>query len=224
MQSCVGRVETTMDDTTGIFGLRVGMLPLLNVRIEFNRNHRILNSPEFRAQIVHWKPGVPIHAEYMVWGGDPAVLLNWILQRTIVGVEAYIPSAVLGAAMHYGRFSERVKRGVNDPFSLKCLGAANTFYNCLPGLVDLDFRMICARGRLWKDVNRFYREIRNPLFHGYQLCSGGYSRGDVLDSVLRASEFFGEVYKWVDWWFPPRLLETTGPVRISEPPRLTNLP
>jgi hypothetical protein len=42
-----------------IFNLSVSTIPLLNVRMEFNRNRRILGTAEFRSQIAQWKFGEP---------------------------------------------------------------------------------------------------------------------------------------------------------------------
>lgn len=209
-----------MTDRPLIFDLQVSPVPLLNARMEFNHTCRILNSAELRAQVVRWRLGDPIHAQYIVWGGQPSILLNWFLQRTIIGVEAYIPPAVFMAGAHYGRLSADVIKGSKDSFSLRCRSAVNTFYNCLPGLVDTDFRMIRARAQVWKKTHRFYGEVRNPLFHGSQLWTNGHNHGATLDSVLKALDLFVEIYNWVDWWFPPKLLEGTGSFTVSEPPRL----
>jgi hypothetical protein len=204
-----------------IFDLKVSQIPLLNARSEFRRNLNILRSPEFRGEIAQWNSGYPIHAQYIIWGGPPNMLLTWFLQRAIIGIEAYIPPAVFLAATHYGRLSEDVIKGMRDPFSLRCQSAANTFYNCLPGTVDPDFRMKRARGSVWKSVRRFYEEVRNPLFHGSQLYTEGHNHVETLDAVLNAFELFVEVYNWADWWLPPAFLNMFGTIPISEPPRLS---
>lgn len=203
-----------------IFNLKVSAVPLLNGRMEFNRNRRILGAAEFRNQIFQWKFGDPIHADYIIWGGEPSGLLTWFLQRAIIGLEAYVPPAVFTAAIHYGRSSADVISAKKQRFSLRSGTGANTLYNRLPGLVDPDFRMIRARGSVWKNVNRFYEEVRNPLFHGSQLHTDGHKHGETLDAVLKAFDLFVDVYEWVDWWLPPNLLDMTGSIPISEPPRL----
>lgn len=215
-----------MTNTPVSFNLRVSKVPLLNVRSEFTRNFRILSAPAFRHQITHWRGGDPIDADYIMWGGPPNMLLTWFLQRAIIGTEAYIPSTAFMAAIHYGRMSPhgrmspQVMKGTQEPFSLGCQSAAQTYYNCVPGLVEADFKLKRARGRLWKNLNKFYTEMRNPLFHGSQLDTHGHNHLETLESVLRAFELFVEVYSWLDWWFPPTLLNTIGAIAISEVPRL----
>jgi hypothetical protein len=209
-----------MTPETLIFNLRVSTIPLLNARGEFNRNCRILSAPEFRAQMTKWRYGCPIHAQYIIWGGEPSALLTWFLQRTIIGLEAYIPPIAFMAAIHYGRLSPAVIEGTKDPFSLRGGSAVKTFYNCLPGLVDSGFRLERAHEPVWKRMQTFYKDVRNPLFHGSQLVTNGHDHGETLDSVLRAFDLFIDIYNWADWWFPPKLFAATGTVSISEPPRL----
>ncbi len=114
-----GAQKTLMSPVPVIFNLRVSPVPLLNVRMEFNRNRRILTAPELRAQISQWKFGDSIHGGYIIWGGEPSSLLTWFLQRTVIGLEAYIPPAVLTAAIHYRRLSSEVVKGTKDPSSLR---------------------------------------------------------------------------------------------------------
>ncbi len=206
-----------------IFDLKVATVPLLNARGEFGRMYRLLNSPDFRGQIEQWKFGDPIQADYIIWGGEPRIVLTWFLQRAIIGLEAYIPGAVFMAAVHYGRCTDEVQKAIRDPFSLNCESAANTFYNCLPATVEMNFRMKRSRASTWKQILIFYQQIRNPLFHGSQLDTEGHKHVETLDAVLRAFNLFIAVYKWLDWWCPPRLFNLVGEVPISQPPTLYEL-
>jgi hypothetical protein len=209
-----------MNNKPLICDLQISPVPLFNARMEFNSHLRILNSGEFRSQLVQWKFRTPIHAEYIIWGGTPALLLNWFLQRAIIGIEAYIPSAVFIAGAHYGRLEPDFAKSVRDPFALGGKSAANTFYNCLPGLIEPDLRMIRARGSTWKKTAKFYLEIRNPLFHGFQLYTNGHDHGATLDAVQKTFGLFSEIYDWVDWWCPSDFLNSDGLVPFSKPPSL----
>src|ERR1700722_17848515 len=100
--------------------------------------------------------GKPIYAGYVIWGAEPSLLLNWFLQRNIIRAEAYIPGSVWIASAHYGRLTKEMANATKDPFSLRCVSTASTFYNCLPGLIHQDFRMSRARASTWKKVERFY--------------------------------------------------------------------
>ena len=51
--------------------------------------------------------------------------------------------------------------------------------------------------KLWNTVQQFYREIRNPVFHGSQLT-------DVKPEPLRcAFRMFDNIFKWIDSWPDP---------------------
>jgi hypothetical protein len=169
--SLTDRSEALMTIEPLIFDLKISEIPLLNARMEFNRNYRILTAPDFHTQIANWRFGSPIHASYIIWGGEPRALLTWFLQRAILGPEAYIPPVVRMAAIHYGRVSPGVLKGTADPFSMKGGSAVATFYNSLPGLVDPDFPLIRAHGSVWKKMRIFYEQVRNPLFHGSELLT-----------------------------------------------------
>lgn len=201
--------------------LILSRVPLLNVRSEFNRTRHILNSPELRAELIDWRFGVPIHADFVIWGGEPSTLLSWFVQRIIIGAEAYIPPAAFLAGIHYDRLSERLRKATGDPFSLRCGSAAQTYYNCLPGLVQCDFQMRLSRPSTWETLQRFYKETRNPLFHGSQLHTEGHKYEETLDSVLKVVDLFTDVYNWLDWWIPANLLSMTGSIPTKEPPKLS---
>ncbi len=144
--------------------------------------------------------------------------MTWFLQRAIIGLEAYIPTATFLAAVHYGRMNADIVRAQQDPFSLRAGSTVNTYYNALPRLVDDTFPLKRARNAVWKNVNKFYEQVRNPLFHGSELYTDGHRHADTLDSVLRAFELFVAIYDWVDWWLPPNLRNMYGTIAISEPP------
>jgi hypothetical protein len=203
-----------------IFDLKLSVVPILNARIDFNRDCNILSNPEFREQVVRWHFRTPIHAGYIIWGGDPSMLLTLFLQRAIIGIEAYIPPVVFSAAIQYVRVNTSIANATRDPFSLRGGNATDIIYNVLPGLVDSTFPLRRAHGSVWKQLRRFYERIRNPLFHGSQLITTKYSHVETLDSVLRAFELFKQVYNWVDWWYPPKLFDQTGTVAVTKPPRL----
>ena len=181
-----------------IFDLRLSVVPLWNVRIEFNRTLTILNGPDFRAQVEQYaragKPE-PLFAHHILWGGPPEGLLTWFLQRTIIGIEAYLPSALFIAAVNYRRVTEAIFRAKNDPFDVdaKRTTTADRLYNKLPGLLHQNYQLNRVNGALWKSVREFYDAVRNPLFHGYQLDTAGRRRLDTLDAVLRAYDMFVQI-------------------------------
>lgn len=50
-------------------------------------------------------------------------------------------------------------------------------------------------------VQQFYREIRNPIFHGSQLRD---VKAEPLRSVFR---MFDDIFKWIDSWTDPHRVQ-----------------
>lgn len=167
----------------------------------------------------------PLFAHHILWGGPPEGLLTWFLQRTIIGIEAYLPSALFIAAVNYRRVREAIFRAKNDPFDVdaKRTTTADRLYNKLPGLLHQNYQLNRVNGALWKSVREFYDAVRNPLFHGYQLDTAGRRHLDTLDAVLRAYDMFIQIYQWIDWWCPQRFVmgeNMGGVLPVSEMPML----
>lgn len=66
---------------------------------------------------------------------------------------------------------------------------------------------------LWETTKTFYKEIRNPLFHGSQIADS-----TNVESVLNAYEYKAEIYAWIDSW-NPTFIPTDGiTIRIATKP------
>jgi hypothetical protein len=116
-----------------IFNLRLLIVPLWNVRFEFNRTLAILKSQDFREQVRQYGTPAerePLLAHHIMWGGPPEGLLTCFLQRTIIGVEAYLPPALFIAAVNYGRLTEPILRAKADPFDVD-VKRASTATGCI---------------------------------------------------------------------------------------------
>ncbi len=71
---------------------------------------------------------------------------------------------------------------------------SQSLYNRLPGLLNERYKLCNADAGLWLRTKRFYREIRNPLFHGMQLSQ------PAPDAVSQALAFLMELMAWIDTW------------------------
>lgn len=78
---------------------------------------------------------------------------------------------------------------------------AEANYNKIPQFVSANAPLKSHDGKLWITVQQFYKEIRNPLFHGSQLT-------DVKEEPLRnAFRMFDEIFKWIDSWTDPNRVQ-----------------
>src|SRR5262245_14561992 len=77
-----------------VTALKLGNIPLINLRNEFVLWDRWIRSGQLTVQLAQKGPAQPIQSPFLIWGGMPEDLLTLILQRTILGAESYIPFAV----------------------------------------------------------------------------------------------------------------------------------
>lgn len=181
-----------------IFGLTVQNLPIVNIRQEFGTYLAALSDDTFVCGLNVVTN--PVTLPLFTWRGLPKGALTIMLQRSILGVESCVSAAVVDRLTVKKRLTAEMAAAVNDVGSLpgRRKGMADAFYNKLPALVDSDLRLEIAEPELWPVVQRFYKEVRNPLFHGYQLATINSS------GALKALQMLGEVYNWIDgWWGVP---------------------
>lgn len=177
-----------------LFGLRLQNIPLINLRLEFNYHFKLLSDPTFREEFS--SSVVPIQTKYLIWNGMPGAFLTLIAQRAILGVESYLPSAVSHQAAKKGLINQDLAKKINNPFSLRGNGTVNNYYHHLPSLVNSSWSLKVADPPLWKTTVRFYKEVRNPLFHGNQIDDSG------ANGTLLLFQFVDKLYKWIDSWCP----------------------
>ena len=177
-----------------LFGLRLQNIPLINLRLEFNHHFKLLSNPTFREKFS--SSVVPIQTKYLIWNGMPDAFLTLIAQRAILGVESYLPSAVSHQAAKKGLLNQDLAKKIKNPFSLRGNGTVNNYYHHLPSLVNPSWSLKVADPPLWEITVRFYKELRNPLFHGNQIDDSG------ANGTLLLFQFVDKLYKWIDSWCP----------------------
>jgi hypothetical protein len=175
-----------------LFGLAVENIPIVNIQEEFIIHRALLADDEFRKRLLNLRD--PVETPYLIWKGLPKNLLTYILQRAILGVEACVSAAAMWEAKTRGLFTDELAQKMEDPFRLRGQGTADVFYNRLPGLLDPEYALERCDPQLWAITRQFYREIRNPLFHGYQL-----SRAEA-EQVSEAVALLDSVQAWIETW------------------------
>jgi hypothetical protein len=185
-----------MSASTPLFGLTVANVPIVNLRQEFQSYRRLLNDDAFRNQLEQHRTGV-IYTDYGAYATREA-LLTHVVQRCVMGLESYLPFAVL----HEGGLRKVLTREVfakaRDPFSLGAKSTAANYFHRLPALVAPESSLREHDAALYQTTLRFYREIRNPLFHGHEIQND--NRGDATHLVI---EYIASLYAWIDGWCPP---------------------
>ena len=179
-----------------MFGLRFHNIPLINLRSEFNIYLSLFSRENFRAQFKS-----PKHREMvlpnMVWGGSHDTLLTLLLQRALVGIEAYIPGAIMTEAGIRGCLEKCDFEFLRNPYKLKGRGTVENYYHRLPSQLCKDFSLKVYDVTLWEKNIEFYRKVRNPLFHGKEIKS------NCVDGVYESYMHIQDLYNWIDSWHNP---------------------
>ncbi len=175
-----------------MINMRSSRLPLINQRLEYDHYRSMIREQKFRSQFSE-----PNNHEFecgkFIWSGlqEGATVL---LQRIAIGLEARIPVAVTVELSCRGKLTEDLAEKLKDPFALNGKGTADCYYNRAPALIDPTFALQCSDPELWKLVATFYRDIRNPIFHGCYITDLSPEKLDYVFSV------FDRVYAWCDSW------------------------
>jgi hypothetical protein len=191
-----------MQQTADLLRLRLTNIPLINLRMEFNLCFQFVFNENLEHAI---KPPIrPIYTPLMIWLGMPEGLLTLLIQRAILGIEAYIPGAVMHETALRGTLSADLAEKLKNPFSFGGRSTVANFYHRLPAQVDPTFSLKVADKQSFDRTVRFYSGIRNPLFHGKQVneCD--------LAPVRAAFDHLAQLYEWIDSWHSPEHLIKGG--------------
>jgi hypothetical protein len=185
--------------------VKLQFIPLINLRMEIANYAGLFNNEEFCKQFyLPHRKNHSINTMYESWYGRNELFLSRVIRSSILNVEAAICSCVYFEAGIRGIFSEDIKEATANPFSLGGKGTANVFYDKLPTLLNPDYSLLKSNNKLWLEVKHFYKNIRNPLFHGKEL------KENDPKIVKNCIDLILEVFKWIDSWFDINQLVQDG--------------
>lgn len=188
--------------TDELFGLTFDNIPLLNLRMEFHRAFSLVFSEGFEKVLK--QPLQPIQAPPMVWYGMPEDFLTLLLQRAILGIESYLPGALIHTSAILGKISEEHFTRMRNPFSFGARSAVKNLYHLMPAEVHEELSLMHLDQALYQKTGLFYKHIRNPIFHGKQL------REINIAALRSAFNHLALIYEWIDYWFDPEKLIDGG--------------
>lgn len=187
--------DSTMPEPAPLFGLTLTNVPIVNLRNDFRYHLGLLADDAFRSRLGEKHDAV--YTDYTAYATREAFLTH-VLQRSVMGLESYLPWAVIHEAGLRQRLSREIFNKARDPFSLGGRSTVANYYDRLPSLLDPSCSLRAFDESLYQTTGRFYREIRNALFHGHEIH--GDDRGD---GTLEALRFIARLYEWIDSWCPP---------------------
>jgi hypothetical protein len=184
------------------FGLKFNNIPLINLRMEFNRAFSFVFSGGIEEVL---KPPLKhIKAPTMVWYGMPDDLFTLLLQRAILGIESYLPGALIQTSAVLGKLSSELFTQMTNPFSFGSRSTVNNLYHLMPTAVHEELSLRHLDQALYDKTVQFYKHIRNPIFHGKQL------RHTNIKALRSAFDHLALIYEWIDYWFNPEKLIDGG--------------
>lgn len=195
------------------FNLTFSNIPSINLRLEFDRTLEFVNSPEAERGL---KPPIaPIEAAIMTWHGMPEDLFTLLLQRSVLGLESYLSSALWHASVVLGIFTPELTAKLRNSSAFGARLFAANIYDRMPAAVHPELSLRHQDQSLYQKTVAFYKEVRNPIFHGKQLSS------PKIEAVRDAFAHLSDVFGWIDHWHPPDIVNK-GPVVVG--PFVLNLP
>jgi hypothetical protein len=127
----------------------------------------------------------------------PEDLFTLMLQRAVLGIESYLPSALRTVAAQLGSITHELCVQLDDPFALGGKQAVTNIYHRMPQLVHPELSLKFCDESLYERTRIFYREVRNPLFHGEQLAD------PTIEAIRCAYTHLAALYDWMDGWHDP---------------------
>lgn len=170
--------------------------------MEFNKTYAFLHSPE--AEECLKPPFRPIRVSFLIWGGMPWDLMTLLLQRAILGIEAYLPAALIETSAILGNMSAELFAKLRNPFSFGSKSAVANIYHRMPSAVHPELSLKNFDQELYERNVAFYREVRNPVFHGRLLYK------PEISGIREAFLHLARLYEWIDYWYDPEKLWPGG--------------
>lgn len=202
-----------MMDTDPVFDLSFSNIPSVNLRLEFDRTYEFVRSTEAERGLKH--TATPIDASTMRWHGMPEDLFTLLLQRSVLGLESYLSSALWRTSALLGILNAELSAKLRNPSAFGAKLFVTNIYDRMPAAVHPELSLRYQDQRLYEKTVAFYKEIRNPIFHGKQLSE------PKIEAIRGTFEHLSQVFGWIDHWHPPDLVNSGsvafGPLIINMP-------
>jgi hypothetical protein len=177
------------------YGLTFQNIPTINLRLEFDATLAFVDSDEASSLLTG--PHRKVRAPMFDWVGMPNDLFTVLLQRAILGVEAYLPSALSYTLAVLGNTDKTLIEKLRTPSAFGAKSMAANIYHRMPAAVHPELSLQHLDQELYEETVAFYREIRNPIFHGKEIASTS------IESIRQSFKLIGRIYTWVDYWHDP---------------------
>jgi len=180
------------------FGLTFSNIPLINLREEFQAAHEFVNSSDAEEYLAPRNQSGQIETTLLTWVMAAEDFVTFMLQKSILGVEAYLPGALVYKSAELGKASAELSAKLHKPTAFGSKLYAENVYHRMPAAVQNEFSLKHHNQALYEQNMAFYKAVRNPLFHGKQLSD------PKVEALQATFAHIAKLYGWIDSWFDPR--------------------
>lgn len=177
-----------------MYELNFSNIPTINIRQEFDKVWGSISGDNF--ETFFYQKG-EIDVGLLAWRGGKDEFFTFLLQRTILGIESYIPAAVTFEAGFRGMMTEQKYKDIQKPPTINSRSTIVKYYDQIPSIIDENWSLKKHDNGLWSRTSEFYKEIRNPLFHGKSLTNV------KPEPIKKAFGHINEMYGWIHSWYNP---------------------
>lgn len=181
-----------------LFGLTISNIPTMNLRSQYMHDRRLILDGDLNNDGLNaWRFE---QCRITVAYADPESYFSTLLRTRIVGIECTIECSAWEELLFSNRLTEQLTHSLRNPTSI-ARPLPEAYYNRIPQLVNVNAQLKSYNGKLWNTVQQFYREIRNPLFHGHQLSEA------KVKPLQDTFKMFDGIFKWIDSWTDPNRVQ-----------------
>ncbi len=195
------------------YGIKFGNIPSINLRLEFDQTLEFVNSEAFSEGLK--KSFTLIEAPLFYWKGHSNDLVTLLLQRAILGVESYLPSALWNVHNIIKHPDHDLIAKLKNPASFGAKSMATNIYHRMPEAIHPELSLKYLDPEIYENTLKLYSKVRNPIFHGKQVSDPSASQ------VKQCFEQIRLIYSWIDHWYNPDRAHVPelklGPLTIKMP-------
>ena len=164
-------------------------IPIINLLSDFGRVYNQIREAEYLLGIEYYDEAYKEQSARLPFATRDA-FINFHVSRLIIAFESYLKGALWECDnMCSGGLGKQVQNPRKEDRPL-----ARAWFHVLPSKILPDFSLKVRDGDVYAFMERFYRDVRNQLFHGAQL------ENPSAYDFLQFMEVYAKLYEWIASW------------------------
>lgn len=105
-----------------------------------------------------------------------------------------------------GKLDSELFEKLRTPSAFGAKSMVANIYHRMPSAVHEELSLRHLDQELYEEVVAFYREVRNPIFHGKEI------QARSIEPIRASFALIGRIYTWIDHWHDP---DRTQPSEVT---------